>query len=612
MSILDKINSSNDVKRLAPEELEPLCDEIRTFLVESVSKTGGHLASNLGAVELSVALHRVYDSAVDRIVFDVGHQSYTHKILTGRKELFSTLRQHNGLSGFPKPNESVDDAFVAGHSSSSVSIALGMARARSLKRENYNIAVVIGDGAATGGLAIEGIENAAASGEPIVVILNDNNMSISENVGGFARLLQNMRVRPAYLDFKQKYRSIMKSAPHLYMLSHSIKENIKSKLLPDNLFSEMGFCYLGPIDGHDVHQLEQCIHWAKEVGAPVLLHVVTKKGKGYKFAEEAPDKFHGVGPFDPATGEIKSSGRDYSAVFGDTLCDIAAKNQKVVAITAAMADGTGLKAFSEKYHDRFFDVGICESHAVSMASGMAKQGIVPVFAVYSTFLQRSFDMLMQDVALLGLHVVLAVDRAGLVGNDGETHHGLFDVSYLGSVPGMTILCPASFAELEEMLKYAVNEVKGPVAVRYPRGGEGEYTGCELSPECVLREGSDISIISYGSIINEALKAADILAAEGISAEVVKLGCIKPNDFSKCLESLGKTGRFLMVEEVCAVGCVGRAILAATAENNVKLEKSKLINLGEGIIKQGKVSELYEDHGLNAEKIAACAAGMMEK
>lgn len=609
MSILDKVNSSNDIKKLNTEELPQLCDEIREFLIDNVSKTGGHLASNLGTVELTVALHRVYDSSKDRIVFDVGHQSYTHKIITGRKNEFSTLRQHNGLSGFPKPCESYDDAFVAGHSSSSISIALGMAKARSLMRDNYDVVAVIGDGAATGGLALEGIENAAACSEPLVIILNDNNMSISENVGGFAKMLQMMRVRPSYLSFKQRYRSIMRNAPHLYKLSHKIKEEIKSKVLPDNMFSEMGFCYMGPIDGHDVNQLEQSIRWARETNVPVLLHVVTVKGKGYPFAEEHPDKFHGVGPFDKETGEVYSGGRDYSAVFGYTLCDIAEKNSRVAAITAAMADGTGLKDFAERFPRRFFDVGICEGHAVSMAAGMAKQGIVPVFAVYSTFLQRGFDMLMQDAGLLNLHIVLAVDRAGLVGNDGETHHGLFDISYLSAVPGMTILCPASFSELDAMLRYAINEVNGPVAVRYPRGGEGIYKLCSLEKEAVLSTGSDITIVTYGQITNEVLEAELQLRAKGISAEIIKLGCVKPNSFEKVMASAAKTNRLLVVEEACEAGCIGHDILSAAALNNISLDRVKLINLGNGIIKHGKVSELYSDYGLDSENIAACAIEM---
>lgn len=612
MGILDKVNSSNDIKKLNNTELLELCAEIREFLIDNVSKTGGHLASNLGTVELTVALHRVYDSAKDRIVFDVGHQSYTHKIITGRKNEFSTLRQHGGLSGFPKPTESDDDSFVAGHSSSSISIALGMAEARSLKQESYDVVAVIGDGAATGGLALEGIENAAACNQPLVVILNDNNMSISENVGGFAKMLQQMRVRPSYLSFKQHYRSIMRNLPCLYNLSHQIKEGVKSRVLPDNMFSEMGFCYMGPIDGHDVISLEQYIRWAREMRVPVLLHVITKKGKGYRFAEEHPDKFHGIGPFDKETGEVLSAARDYSAVFGSTLCNIADTNPNVVAITAAMRDGTGLKEFSERYPERFYDVGICEGHAASMAAGMAKQGIVPVFAVYSTFLQRSYDMLMQDAGLLNLHVVLAVDRAGLVGNDGETHHGLFDICYLGAVPGMTILCPASFAELEAMLKYAVNELNCPVAVRYPRGGEGIYTGCSIESEVFLREGNDVTIVTYGQITNEALKGAGIFEKSGIGADIIKLGIVKPNSFEKVLSSLKKTGRLLVLEEVCEKGCIGHDILTAAAINNITISNTRLLNLGAGIVKHGNVSELYSDHGLDGRSVADCVLEMTGK
>ena len=612
MSILERINSSNDIKKLPEEELKPLCQELRDYMISSISHTGGHLASNLGAVELTVALHRVYDTARDRLVFDVGHQSYVHKIITGRRDAFGTLRQHGGLSGFPKPYESDDDAFIAGHASNSVSVALGMARARTLSHENYDVAAVIGDGALSGGLAYEGLANAAASGEPMVVILNDNNMSINKNVGGTARLLEQLRVRPAYISFKRWYRDVFMKLPALYKFNHNIKEWLKKRLLPGNVFSGMGMYYLGPVDGHDVAKLETVIRWARELRRPVLVHVITKKGKGYKFAEEHPEKFHGVGSFDIDTGRLHGGGECFSSAMGKCLSRMADGDRRIVGMTAAMSAGTGMDIFAENHPERFFDVGIAEGHAVSMAAGMAKQGMVPVFAVYSSFLQRGYDMLIHDVALQGLHVVLCVDRAGLVGSDGETHHGAFDVSYLSSVPGMTVLCPASFAELEAMLHMAVYDFSGPVAVRYPRGGEGAYRLCHTEPETVLRNGDDITIVCYGVMTNEAMKAAELLSENGISAEVVKLSMIKPPDFRVVMDSLSKTGRLLISEDVCRAGCVGARILEEAAINKVFVREARILDLGEGIAPHGTVAELLHDFGLDADGIVSAAIEMIDK
>ena len=606
LSILDKINSSDDVKKLNADELRPLCEELRYFIINNVSRTGGHLSSNLGTVELTVALHRVYDTAYDRIVFDVGHQSYAHKIITGRRASFSTLRQHGGISGFPKPYEKEDDAFIAGHASNSVSVALGMARARTLAGEDYDVAAIIGDGALTGGLAYEGLANAASSGEPMVIILNDNNMSINENVGGMARLLQDMRVKPGYISFKRWYREVFSKLPGLYRFNHRIKEWLKRRLLPGNTFGEMGLYYLGPVDGHDVNKLETVLRWAKDMREPVLLHVLTTKGKGCPYAEQRPDMYHGVGRFDPETGELERSGDSFSSKFGEYLCEFAAQNKMIAAITAAMSGGTGLDDFAKRFPERFFDTGIAEGHATAMAAGMAKQGAVPVFAVYSSFLQRGYDMLIHDVALQKLHVVFAVDRAGLVGSDGETHHGVFDVNYLCSVPGMTVLCPASFSELHDMLRFAIEEVKGPVALRYPRGGEGEYTGSSLAPEQLIRSGDDVTLVCYGTMVNQALSAAEILEKQGIGAEIIKLGIIKPNSFTMTLNSLRKTGRLLVAEEVCAPGSVGEQLAASAAENAITLKGIRLLNLGDGIVSHGTVQELLHDYGLDGEGIARSA------
>ena len=609
MGILETILSSNDIKQLNTEDLKPLCQELRAFLIESVSKTGGHLASNLGTVELTVALHRVYDTSRDRLVFDVGHQSYTHKIITGRREQFSTLRQYGGLSGFPKPCESRDDAFIAGHASNSISVALGMAKARTLLGLDYDVAAVIGDGALTGGLAYEGLAGAAASGEPLVIILNDNNMSIDPNVGGISRLLQRMRVKPSYISFKRAYRAAFSQLPALYNFNHRIKERIKDTVLPGNMFSSMDLNYIGPVDGHDVAKLESVIRWARDMREPVIVHVLTQKGKGCCYAEEHPELYHGVGPFDPDSGELLDSGESFSERFGQYLCEFAAKDGRISAITAAMASGTGLDRFAAKYPERFNDVGIAEGHATAMAAGMAKQGAIPVFAVYASFLQRGYDMMIHDVALQKLHVVFGVDRAGLVGSDGETHHGIFDVCYLRSVPNMKILCPASFAELKSMMQRALFALDGPVAIRYPRGGEGAYSDCAEGDEQLLTVGGDVTIAAYGMMINEALEAARKLRDEGINAEVLKLNRIDGDSFPRLMESLVKTGRLIMPEEACAAGCVGAAVLARCEEIGLGLKAAKLLNLGEGIVAHGSRALLLRDHGVDTQAIVEAAKAM---
>ena len=601
MNVLNKIESSADIKTLSDRELKTLADELRAYLVETVSKTGGHLASNLGAVELTLALHRVYDTARDRIVFDVGHQSYVHKIITGRRDLFPTLRQYGGLSGFPKPHEADDDAFIAGHASNSVSVAVGMAKARSLSGGDYDVACVIGDGALTGGLAYEGLAAAAASREPIVIILNDNNMSIDPNVGGTAQLLQSMRIRPGYIRFKRLYRDAVSKAPAVYAFSHEVKEYLKDRLLPVNMFSAMGLNYLGPVDGHDLKELESVLRLARDMEEPVLVHVLTKKGKGCRFAEEHPEIYHGVGPFDPETGELKEVCRSFSDCFGAELCRIAEENPKVVAVTAAMTLGTGLEGFAKKFPERFMDVGIAEGHATAMSAGMAKQGMTPVFAVYSSFLQRGFDMMIHDVSLLNLHVVFCIDRAGLVGSDGETHHGIFDVSYLRTVPGMKILCPASFGELTAMLDSAVNRLSGPVALRYPRGGECGYADVHLEREYLLRAGRDITLVAYGTMIGEMLKAAEELEKRNIRADVVKISEIDGDVFPLVRQSLEKTGRMIIAEEVCAAGSIGTVLTAQAARAGIPV-RTALLNLGEGLVPHGTRQQLMRDFQIDAQTV----------
>ena len=601
---------------ISDREGTELCAQLRQELVDDVSKTGGHLASNLGAVELTVAIHRVFDTRQDRLVFDVGHQCYCHKILTGRREAMATLRQYGGIAGFPKPVESVHDAFIAGHASNSVAVALGMVRARQALGEHYKVMALIGDGALTGGLAYEGLSNAGACGQQLLVILNDNGMSITTNVGAVADHLARQRLKPQYLTFKRYYRRVMNSGKigrKVYRFTHKVKQALKQSLLPCSMFENMGFNYVGPVNGHDLTGLTRALRYARELNEPVLLHVKTVKGKGYAPAEENPDAFHGVSPFDPATGKSKKkSGENFSAVFGRTLTQLAQQDRRVCAITAAMMSGTGLSQFQAAFPERFFDVGIAEGCAVSMAAGMAKQGAIPVFAVYSSFLQRAYDMLIHDVAIDKLHVVLGVDRAGLVGEDGETHHGVFDVAFLDSVPGMTVLAPSSYAELAGMLEQAVLHVDGPVAIRYPRGGEGAYQG-DAGPghAAVLRQGDDITLVSYGILINDVLEAAELLAAEGVQAEVVKLNVITPLDPELVLESVKKTKVLLTVEDSAAHSSVGERLAAAVAEAGLRA-KVLCRTSGDKFVTHGALSCLKQELGLDSAGIFRAALEEVRK
>lgn len=613
MDILKSINSSADVKGLTPDETYAICAELREAIIENVSKTGGHLSSNLGAVELTVAIHRVYDTARDRLIFDVGHQCYAHKMLTGRLGEFPTLRKLGGLSGFPKPRESADDPAVAGHASTSVSNALGMARARTLLGEDYDVIAVIGDGALTGGLAYEGLSDCGGSGENIVVVLNDNEMSIDRNVGGIAHFLEKQRVMPGYIALKKLYHRTIGRVGFIYRLLHKFKEWLKDLFLPDNMFEDMGFYYLGPVDGHDVAALERTLSYARDMRCPVLLHVRTVKGKGYAPAEAEPTVYHGVGSFMRDRDICREEMCCFSTAFGSALREEGERDDRVVAITAAMEDGTGLGEFRRAFPERFFDVGIAEEHAVSMASGMAAQGLKPVFAVYSSFLQRAFDMMIHDVSLSGLHVVFAVDRCGLVGADGETHQGSFDVGYLSQIPGMKIFSPSNYAELRSMLSQALAQ-DGPTAVRYPRGAEGDFTrDTSDAAACVLREGRDVLLVSYGILINEALAAADMLAKKGISACVLKLNRLderEPEKLSSAARSCG--GRLLVAEETAASGGMGDRLLSALCRAGVKIDGVRLLNLGDGIVEHGSVRELWKKCGIDAEGIAVAAEELYEE
>jgi 1-deoxy-D-xylulose-5-phosphate synthase len=612
---LENIHGHEDLILLNDEQRQQLCCEIREFLIDRVSKTGGHLASNLGMVELSVALETVYDTNKDRLVFDVGHQSYVHKMLTGRQEAFDHLRQFGGMAGFPKPSESITDAFVAGHASSSISIALGMARARSLQGHDYDVVTVIGDGAATGGMVYEGLNDVAVSREPMVIVLNDNEMSIDKNVGGFAKHLSRLRTKDRYLSMKQRYRNFLsktKLGGFVYRTTRSVKDWFKRMVLPITLFENMGLTYLGPVDGNDLPSLINLLRLARNMKKPVLVHVLTKKGKGYSFAEENPSKFHGIGKFDPETGKTTAkSGETFSESFGKTMVELAKEDGRICAITAAMPGGTGLMEFKKTYPKRTFDVGIAEEHAVSMAGGLAKQGMVPVVALYSTFLQRSYDMIMQDIAMLNLHVVLAVDRAGLVGEDGETHHGIYDIGFLRHAPGMMILCPASVAEQKDMLRWAVKKHNGPVAIRYPRGGDRVFKDSKwVDREDVKiagalachRIGSDVTLVTYGTMLDNTMQAAELLAKQGIEATVLRLLTVAPLPVYHVLTMISATPHVVVVEEAAA-DCGIREKLAWQLQHlspNVRVDG---IDLGKGYVTHGDINSLYRHYRLDPHSIA---------
>ena len=612
VSILERIHGHEDLLPLSEEERNQLCREIREFLISNVSKTGGHLAGNLGAVELSVAIETVFNTQVDRLVFDVGHQSYVHKLLTGRQADFARLRQYGGIAGFPKPSESITDAFVAGHASSSVSIALGMARARTLQNQDYHVVALLGDGAATGGMIYEGMNDAAVSGEPMVIILNDNEMSIGKNVGGLSRHLSRIRSSENYLDAKRIYRRILKAIPGgngIYRITSKLKNRVKQMLLQTTIFENMGFTYLGPVDGHDLPGLISLLTSAKELNEPVLVHVVTKKGHGYRFAEEDPAKFHGIGKFNPETGiTLSPKVKTFSDSFGETMIELAQKHDKLCAITAAMPAGTGLLNFQKQFPKRTFDVGIAEEHAISMAGGLAKQGMIPVVALYSTFLQRGYDQIMQDIALQQLHVVLAIDRAGVVGDDGPTHHGVFDIGFLRQVPGMTILNPVSLAEQQAMLRWAVEECTGPVAIRYPRGTEGIYTasdwqGTEGPLVKCHRQGSGVTLITYGSMLENVMEAAKLLSQQGIETTVLRLLSVTNFRPEELAAAMADCRCAIVVEEVCT-GSGIREDLAWKLRKLLPECRFVGMDLGRDFVPHGSQKELFKHCGLDAASIAA--------
>lgn len=614
---LESHDFPDDLRKMDYDDLELLTYEIRDFLVEEVSKSGGHLSSNLGVVELSIALHRAFDTPKDKLIWDVGHQTYVHKILTGRAQRFDSLRKFGGMSGFPKMSESKFDIFDTGHSSTSLSLGLGLAVARDLSGEDYNVITVIGDGAMTGGLAFEALNNAGNIDTNMIVVLNDNGMSISPNTGGLSKYLGRLRSSRKYISMKAQIKKNVSRVPLIGEgmvagMQHA-RDSIKYAVIDGVLFEELGFRYFGPVDGHDIKEMCETFELAKEAEGPVLIHVMTQKGRGYSKAENNPNVFHGIGPFDMETGQPlkKSSIPSYSGVFGNKLIQMAEQNEKIVAVSAAMFEGMGLEKFSREYPKRAFDVGIAEGHAVTFSAGLAKAGMKPFVAVYSTFLQRAYDEIMEDVCLQKLPVVFCIDRAGIVGADGETHHGIFDLSYLKHMPNLTVMAPKDGRELEAMMEFAA-EAEGPCAIRYPRG-EAENFGTDSVIEAgraeVIREGKDTEIWAIGAMVKKALDAADILEDKGISAGVVNMRFLKPFDLSLLRGSADRFKLIFTLEDNVVSGGAGEEI------NNLLSDKDvKVLNIGwpDKFIEHGSCEELYEKYGMDANSIAERIAEKFER
>lgn len=609
--MLERIQKENDIKNLDAQELSVLAEEIREFLVEKVSRTGGHLASNLGVVELTMALHLTFELPKDKIVWDVGHQAYTHKILTGRKEGFDNLRKYGGMSGFPKRKESLCDAFDTGHSSTSISAGLGLVEARELKGEDYRVVAVIGDGSLTGGMAYEALNNASHLKKNFIIILNDNNMSISENVGGMSKYLSDVRTAGFYTGLKKGVTNALEKVPvagdRMIKQIQKTKSSIKQLIVPGMFFEDMGITYLGPVPGHNIQMLCKALKDAKRVDGPVLVHVLTEKGKGYEPAEKAPGKFHGVAPFDVQSGEMleKKKSDTYTDVFGKVLCAEAAKNPAVVAITAAMSDGTGLSQFARRFPRRFFDVGIAEGHAVTFAAGLAAGGMKPVFAVYSSFLQRGYDQIVHDVALQNLPVVFAIDRAGLVGSDGETHQGIFDLSYLSCIPNLTVMSPKHKWELADMIRFSM-DCEGPVAIRYPRGTA--YTGYEefRSPivygksECIYEE-CEIAILSVGHMFEEAVKVWENLKKQGFKCSLVNARFVKPID-EEMISELGRNHRLIVtMEENVQAGGFGEHVMEYVSSENISA-RVLILALPDTYVEHGSVDVLRRENRIDSESM----------
>ena len=608
--MLERINNINDLKQLDIKDKKILAKDIREYLLEVVSKNGGHLASNLGVVELTIALESVFDVNKDKIIWDVGHQSYVHKILNGRKEELKSIRKIDGIAGFPKYQESETDCFNTGHSSTSISAAMGMACARDLKNEDNSVIAVIGDGSLTGGMALEALNHAGSSKKNIIVILNDNEMSISKNVGGINQLLTKLRVKKNYTRSNARWKRKIKKIPvigkHLVNMVSTLKKIIKQIIIPGMYFEEIGFKYVGPIDGHNIEDLEYIFKEVKKIDEPILIHVLTKKGKGYKPAEDNPDKFHGASPFNIETGKsIKKKSKDYSAAFGDKLVSMAAKNDKIVAITAAMKDGTGLTKFGESFPDRLFDVGIAEQHALTFAAGLAKEGMVPFVSIYSSFYQRAYDQVIHDICMQNLPVIMCVDRAGIVGNDGETHQGLYDLSFFKLIPNIVIMAPRDFKELNAMMEYAV-QLKCPVVIRYPRGSEEvidipckelKLGKCEK-----VKTGKDITIVSIGKMVSKALEIANKLKEYKIDVEVINSRFLKPFDNYGVLKSIEKTKNVIVMEDGTCIGGLSSTVKELLVDNKMKDIKFKSYSYPDKFIEHGSVSELEDRYGFNNDEI----------
>ncbi|MFQ6043140.1 MAG: 1-deoxy-D-xylulose-5-phosphate synthase [Candidatus Poribacteria bacterium] len=615
--ILESINSPKDLKRLTLSELNQLAKEIRTYILNILSRSAGHLASNLGAIELTIALHRVFDSPQDKIIWDVGHQAYAHKILTGRREQFPTLRQYRGLGGFPSRFESEHDAFGAGHASTSIAAALGMAIARDYNNESYKVVAVIGDGGITGGMAYEALNAVGDMKKDIIVVLNDNQMSISPTVGGFSKYFNKIRTHPAYNLLRTNTRELIS------MISRDATEmahRINSLISGGSLFRELGFRYFGPIDGHDIESMLQIFNGVKTLSAPVLIHVITKKGKGYKFAEEDPERYHGVsGGFDLSNGKslkAKPTTPTYSAVFGDTLIKLARENRKIVAITAAMCSGTGLGKFMKVFPDRYFDVGIAEQCAVTMAAGIAAQGMKPVVAIYSTFLQRAYDQIVHDVCIQKLPVVFALDRGGLVGADGPTHHGAFDLCYLRHIPNIIVMAPKDESELQQMMKTAIEYNDGPIALRYPRGsGEGvplseKFESLKIGRSELLKEGADVLLLAIGNRVYPALEAARALEGKGVSAAVVNARFVKPLDEDLILPLATRIRKVITIEDNSIMGGFGSAILETIAEHRLNNITVRRLGISDKFVEHGDPKTLYQLCGYDADSIVRAALEMV--
>ena len=609
--MLEKINKVEDLNNLNIKEKEELAKDLRNYILEIVSENGGHLASNLGVVELTIALESVFNPNKNKIIWDVGHQTYVHKILNGRKEKIKTLRKLSGIAGFPKTNESETDCFNTGHSSTSLSAAMGMAKARDLKKENHSVIAVIGDGALTGGMALEALNHIGCSKTNVIVILNDNEMSISKNISGVNMFLSKLRAQKFYTSSNKSVRKILEKIPFvgnvLIKIIRRIKQGIKQLIIPKMFFEDIGFKYLGPIDGHDISDMEQIFKKAKKLNEPVLIHVLTKKGKGYQIAEEMPDKFHATSPFDLKTGmPKKEKTKDYSKVFGEKLVQLATENDKIVAITAAMKDGTGLTEFASKFPDRFFDVGIAEQHALTFAAGIAKEGMIPIVPIYSSFYQRAYDSVIHDICMQNLPVIMCADRAGIVGQDGETHQGIFDLSFFKLIPNLNIMAPKNFKELEDMLEFSI-KLQKPVVIRYPRGGEekeklNDRIKIELGKSEILSNGKDVTILAIGKEVSKAIQVKNELKENGIEAEVINVRFLKPFDTSKIIESIIKTKYVVTIEDNTLIGGLASTVKELIIENELKDIKIKSFGYPDVFVEHGMTNELEEKYGVDVKNI----------